>query len=227
MLQEKFYTLDGNLMSFEHVNFDQPQWEVESKYGWEACMYWCAFHHKELSLIPECSVKQGDIFVDLGANIGMSSRYAQRMGASEIYAFEPDPHVFKCLEKNKGDNWKTYNKAISEMRGNFDIGLWPDIKDFVNVETITLKDVFSVCNLEKIDFLKIDVEGSERSLFNGITDNELRRVDRIFIEWHKIEGITESSNDKIRDAFMHRFNQAGYNGWVLFGGQDLIYFWKI
>lgn len=227
MLQEKFYTLDGSLMSFDHIDFDCPQWEVESKHGWEACMYWCAFHHKELSLIPECSVKEGDIFVDLGANIGMSSRYAQRMGVKEIYAFEPDPNVFNCLEKNKGDNWKTYNKAISEMRGNFEIGLWPEIKDFVSVETITLKDVFSVCNLEKIDFLKVDVEGSERALFNGINDNELRRIDRIFIEWHRIDGITESANDKMRDSFMHRFNQAGYNGWVLFGGQDLIYFWRI
>jgi FkbM family methyltransferase len=227
MLQEKFYTLGGNLMSFENVDFDQTQSDVEYKYGWEACMYWCAFKNEELSLHPDCSVKAGDVFVDLGANIGMSSRYAERIGAKEIHCFEPDPRVFGCLEKNKGDNWKIYNKAISEIRGKFEIGLWPEIKEFVEVESVSLKDVFSICGLEKIDFLKVDVEGCERSMFNRVTDEELRKIDRIFVEWHKIDGITENANEKFRDAFMNRFNQAGYNAFVYLGYQDLIYFWRI
>ena len=117
--------------------------------------------------------------------------------------------------------------AITDFRGNIEIGLWPDIKDFVRVESITLKDIFNVCGLEKIDFLKVDVEGSEKSIFNNLTDEDLRRIDRIFIEWHKPNGISSDADEKMREAFMNRFNLAGYNGWVIQGGQDLIYFWRI
>ena len=81
--------------------------------------------------------------------------------------------------------------------------------------------------MEKIDFLKVDIEGGERSLFNSITDDQLRRIDRIFVEWHPIHGIANEANIKMREAFMTRFNLAGYNGMVFPGYQDLIYFWKI
>lgn len=227
MLLEKFYTLGDRLMSFEHVDFSQSQSEVEYKYGWEACMYWSAFYKEELVMHSDCPVKPGDVFVDLGANIGMSSRYAERIGAKKIYAFEPDPRIFRCLEKNKGDNWKIYNKAISEIKGKFEIGLWPEIKEFVEVESVSIKDIFSICGLDQIDFLKVDIEGCERSVFNTITDDELRRIDRIFIEWHKIHGITKNANEKFREAFMNRFNQAGYNCFVYEGSQDFIYSWRI
>lgn len=228
MLYEKFYTLDGSLMGFEHINFYQNQSEVEKKYGWEACMYWSTFHHEELKTQKECSVQEGDIFVDLGANIGMSSRYAERNGAKEIYSFEADPEIYKCLQKNKGDNWKTFNCAITDHRGSFEIGLWPSLQEKAIVPAIDINDVFKMCGLEKIDYLKVDVEGSERSLFNNINDNDLRRIDRIFIEWHFVHGISESANSKMMEAFVHRINAAGFNGWIHPAGfQTLLYFWKI
>jgi hypothetical protein len=110
----------------------------------------------------------------------------------------------------------------------FEIGLWPSLKEKALVEAITLSDVFSICQLDKIDFLKVDIEGSERSCFNTIDDDTLRKVDRIFIEWHNIAGITENSNERIREAFVNRINQAGFNGWIHGAGhQTLLYFWKI
>lgn len=228
MMREKFHTIGGELIDFSNVDFNNSQSEVERLYGWEACMYWSTFHHTELSFQQECSVKPGDIFVDLGSNIGMSSRYAERIGAKEIYSFEADPVVYKSLLMNKGENWKTYNKAITDHRGMFEIGLWPSLEEKALVEAITLNDVFSICELDKIDFLKVDIEGSERSCFNTVTDDTLRMIDRIFIEWHNISGITENSNTKIMEAFVNRINQAGFNGWIHGAGhQTLLYFWKI
>jgi len=228
MLREKFHTIGGELINFDNVDFNNSQSEVERLYGWEACMYWSTFHHTELSFQQECSVKPGDIFVDLGSNIGMSSRYAERIGAKEIYSFEADPVVYESLLMNKGENWKTYNKAITDHRGMFEIGLWPSLKEKALVEAITLSDVFNVCQLDKIDFLKVDIEGSERSCFNTITDDQLRKIDRIFIEWHNIAGITDDSNVKIMESFVNRINQAGFNGWIHGAGyQTLLYFWKI
>lgn len=228
MIKEKFYTIGGKLLDFEHVNFHSSQSEVEKEFGWEACMYWSTFHHTELSFQKECSVKPGDIFVDLGSNIGMSSRYAEKIGAKEIYAFEADPVVYESLLMNKGETWKTYNKAITDHRGMFEIGLWPSLQEKALVEAITLNDIFSICEINKIDFLKVDIEGSERSCFNTISDDTLRKIDRIFIEWHNISFISENSNLKMMQAFVDRINQAGFNGWIHGAGyQSLLYFWRI
>lgn len=228
MLREKFYTIGGELINFDNINFNNSQSEVEMMYGWEACMYWSTFHHTELSFQKECSVKPGDIFVDLGSNIGMSSRYAERIGAKEIYSFEADPVVYEVLTLNKGNNWKTYNKAITDHRGMYEIGLWPSLEEKRLVEAITLNDVFSICELDKIDFLKVDIEGSERSCFNTVTDDTLRKIERIFVEWHNISGITENSNVRMMEAFVSRINEAGFNGWIHGGvNQTLLYFWKM
>ena len=228
MLYESFYTLGGNLMDFYHVNFGQNQSDVEKQYGWEACMYWSTFYHGELSYQKECSVKPGDVFVDLGSNIGMSSRYAERMGAKKMYCFEADPEIYKCLDQNKGDNWEIFNCAVTDHNGMFEIGLWPSLEKKALVPAITLNGVFEKCGIDKIDFLKVDVEGSERSLFNEVSDDQLRKIDRIFVEWHNIHGVSNESNGKLMDAFVYRINQAGFNGWIYpSGNQTLLYFWKI
>jgi FkbM family methyltransferase len=158
----------------------------------------------------------------------MSSRYAEKAGAKQIYAFEADPEIYKCLEKNKSNNWKIFNCALTDHRGSFEIGLWPTLKEKALVPAITLDDVFNMCNLEHIDYLKIDIEGSERSLFNTISDEKLRKIDRIFIEWHYIHNISDVSNQKIMEGFITRINQAGFNGWTYPEGyQAQLYFWRI
>jgi FkbM family methyltransferase len=229
MLQEKFYTLGDKFMSFDHIDFfTKGQSEVESEYGWEACSYWSTFRQGELTSHENCSVKGGYIFVDLGANIGMSSRYAQRMGVKDIYAFEADPEIFKCLEKNKGDNWKIFNYALTDHRGTYEIGLWPSLQEKAIVPAITIADVFKICELDTIDFLKVDIEGSERSLFDTIDDNQLRKIDRLFLEWHYLWGVDHTSNIKMMEGFITRMNQAGFNGWIdPMKIYAQLYFWKI
>ena len=38
-------------------------------------------------------IKPGDVYLDLGANIGMSALRAEMSGASKLYCIEPDPEV--------------------------------------------------------------------------------------------------------------------------------------
>ena len=130
--------------------------------------------------------------------------------------------------KIRGDNWKTFNYAITDHRGSAEINFWPYKQEKFIIPSISINDVFDICNLESIDYLKVDIEGYERSMFNNTKDSDLRRINRMFIEWHFFEGIPISSSSVMMDSFIYRMNSAGFNGWVHPAGmQTLLYFWRI
>ena len=52
-------------------------------------------------------IKPGDVFVDVGANLGYYALLAARVGASHVYAFEAQPSTYELLGKNVIINWMT------------------------------------------------------------------------------------------------------------------------
>ncbi|MCB0100042.1 MAG: FkbM family methyltransferase, partial [Caldilineaceae bacterium] len=63
------------------------------------------------------TIKDGDCIVDIGANIGMFTLFAQQLSShGNIYAIEPSPPVFETLQVNAGlygDNVKVINCGVS------------------------------------------------------------------------------------------------------------------
>jgi len=131
--------------------------------------------------------------IDCGANIGLASIYFKRMYPnSKIICFEPDPKIFEVLKRNlkvfKCDDVELVNCAISDKNGTsnfYSEGGFsgsldnPVSKDQYLVETKKLSGYLS----EKVDFLKIDIEGAENFVIPEI-QNSLCSVENIFIEYH-------------------------------------------
>jgi FkbM family methyltransferase len=135
-------------------------------------------------------IKPGDVVFDIGANIGWYtiSILLKRKGAS-VYSFEPIESSFQYLKQNlklnnlNSDN--TYNIGFSnedkKVKFYFDIrfamassmaNLRED-KETVEVdcEVIKLDDfVSSKLSLERLDFIKCDVEGAELFVFEGAVE---------------------------------------------------------
>lgn len=181
-----FETINGKIV-FENLEFPNSMYESMEKYGEAAGMWWGTFIHKELDR-GVVKVEDGDVFVDLGANIGISSYYASKMGASKIYCFEPDKQILDLLDKNIGSICKNFNYAISNKRESIELYHWPynpvNQGPKYNVETITLEDVFQLVDEPVIDYLKMDIEGFEESVFDDISKNVLNRIRKMFIEHH-------------------------------------------
>ncbi len=137
-------------------------------------------------------LQPGDVYVDVGANLGvLVLAAAQRVSpGGRVFAFEPSPLVYERLEENLELNDATgvtlTRKACSHERStatlyNFEdkshdtasIGRREDdaIADSVTIETIPIDDVVD----ERPRLVKIDVEGAEwlalrgaeRTLFDG------------------------------------------------------------
>ena len=141
---------------------------------------------------PECHVEAGDIVFDVGTHFGSFSYYAVQKGAREVYAFEPNPYVFEILKKHAemwSDKIKPYQLALSDKNGEADLfiseglelgGVSTMLKNKeksalkfykynkkVKVKTMTLDSFVKEYNVERVDFIKIDAEGSEREILKG------------------------------------------------------------
>ncbi len=125
-------------------------------------------------------VKEDTVVFDVGANMGYYSvRIAQKARLGKVYSFEPDPGNFGILTKNIALNQLTNvmarNVALSDKadvlrlwKHPFNVGDYRlyndgDFKEYVDVPTISLDSVIP----ERVDLVKIDVQGYEYFVFNG------------------------------------------------------------
>ena len=133
------------------------------------------------------SIKTGDIVVDLGANIGYYTLIAAKLvgDKGKVFAFEPEPRNFEILKKNVEINGYhnviLEQKAVSDIHEKINLYLSKGIgthsiksnknttMQTIQTESVRLDDYFSDLNLtDKINFIKIDVEGAEFRVLNGM-----------------------------------------------------------
>ena len=149
--------------------------------------------------IMEEKIKVGNIVVDVGANIGLHALNMARIvgNTGQVFAFEPEPSNFKILEKNvKINNYQNIileQKAIGDKHGKTTLyqsghpgrhRVFPQTKDAigkVQVDYTSLDKYFLDSNLvDKINFIKIDVEGLEFGVLKGM-ENILNNSNKIKI----------------------------------------------
>ena len=131
----------------------------------------------------DCVIKPGDVVVDLGANVGFFTRRAAKI-ASRVISVEGSPEIFSCLIENTHDleNVSCLNAIVigEDEDFNEDMGCYT----IGNKIKITLEKIMDIYNLEKIDFLKCDIEGGEWSIFCRIDPEILSKINRISMEPH-------------------------------------------
>ena len=164
-------------------------------------------------------VKPGMLVFDLGANIGWFTMILSKLvgNSGHVYSFEPDPDYFQTLKENVQLNHLTnvslFQMGVSNTSGVGNFSLNKEFgtlvidskqkKDSLQIEITTLDD-FCKKNQIKIDFIKIDVEGSEILVFDGMKESVKNNPGMKFItEFHPnaIRGVgfsPESFFEKIR-----------------------------
>ena len=122
----------------------------------------------------------GAVFVDVGANAGGYAFWAASLGGKtgRVIAFEPDPVLARRLRWNvaaneAGDRLSVVEAAVSATpgRGTLVPGVGNSgenrlagrrsAPEGLTVRVVTLADAVQAAGLERIDCLKVDVEGRE------------------------------------------------------------------
>ena len=139
------------------------------------------------------ALPENAFIIDCGAHIGLSVIYLKTICPSaKIIAFEPDEENYKLLQKNieshhlKNITAKKEAVWIENTNLNFiqDGSMASKIGTAVNPHCTTVKAVrLKEYLIEKVDFLKLDIEGAEYEVLKDI-QNELHFVKNLFIEYH-------------------------------------------
>lgn len=144
------------------------------------------------------------VIFDCGAHIGMATIFFKWVYPdSTIYSFEPDKQTFSILKKNilcnKLKKIKLFNLALTNKGGL--INFFTDLrhgsaltmstsyernpKDKIKVRSQKLSSFIERNNIDKIDLLKLDIEGSEREVIEDLASNNFFSViEKIVIEYH-------------------------------------------
>jgi FkbM family methyltransferase len=122
----------------------------------------------------------GGVALDIGANVGYYARLMAKR-ASHVYAFEPDPNNFALLLKNtwRHKNITAVNMAVSNILGETNFfrvthsAMRHSLIDEGGTEKITVQctslDEFAAQQgISGISMIKIDVEGAEPLVFEGM-----------------------------------------------------------
>lgn len=147
--------------------------------------------------------KKNPFIIDCGTNIGISVLYFKKIfPESKIICFEPDDKNFEILNQNIiSQNWEknvnVIKKGVSNRNAivNFTneghagskiiITDDTELNNFSKIEIIDLIEFINNQN-EQIDFLKLDIEGSEFEIVPRL--NEVNsKIDRLYIEFHCVD----------------------------------------
>lgn len=148
------------------------------------------------------SINANDVVVDVGANVGVFSIFAATKTNNSIHAFEPFPENFKFLKhniymngfanisphcaaiSNKNASEKLYISRLSAGHLLFDHTIYGKLDKYIEVPTKTIEQIMEDYSISKIDFLKLDCEGSEGYIFKNITPECLVQINKIAMEFH-------------------------------------------
>lgn len=154
--------------------------------------------------------------LDIGANMGIYALYAaSKAPQATIHCFEPNSQNFAILERNINQNRiraKAHKMAVSKSCGvghlqvdttsvEYALGDASDTTELV--DCVDLEKVFEMCGVDTFDFVKMDIEGAEREIFNNSSDDLILRFKALAIEWHHSQEELES--------LAERFRKLGFN----------------
>ncbi len=138
-----------------------------------------------------------NVVIDCGANIGLSAIFfAHHFPEATIIAVEPEGSNFDLLVLNcqpyknikpvRAGVWNknTNLRVVDKTKQHWEMQVEEVNDQKSDIEAVSIPYLLQKYSLKKIDILKIDIEGSEKELFETYTDEWLPYIKILCIELH-------------------------------------------
>lgn len=188
-------------------------------------------------------LKDSDTVVDLGAGEGEEiSRYLKEIGKNgTLIAIESHPDAFRRMSKmvalNRFDNVICLNAAVSDREGTkveIDSSTYShsssvrfsDLKEASDFSSSTLDTLLLSMGIYQIDFLKMNIEGSEIMAVEGMS-KIIDRVQNVTISCHDFLAKEEFCTfDRVWELLMPHFHLSKNDPSELYPWQKYYIFGK-
>ena len=141
-----------------------------------------------------------------------SDKDQEKKKIPEIQIF-PVPYALSDIDSEK----KLYISKTSGGHLLFNKNINGKLEKFVKVPTKNLKYLINKYNLKRINFLKLDCEGSEGHIIKSLTSQEFEMIDKIVMEFHNNVSIL-NHNDIAELLKIHNYDvDVDWNGKSMFG----------
>jgi FkbM family methyltransferase len=165
---------------------------------------------QELGIYETDSIgaRKGDVVLDCGAHLGLYTKKALTLGAKLVIAIEPSPASVECLRRNlrteiQAGKVIVFSKGVWDREDVLTLGKSPKfsagdslvmqenrIEEGTRVALTTIDNIVSELKLEKVDFIKMDIEGAEQKALAGAIRVLSKHRPRLAISvYHRIEDI--------------------------------------
>lgn len=173
-------------------------WQVKSRMTDESIVTWIAgqrlavrrgmtgatgniyvgLHEFTDMMLPLHFLREGDLFLDIGANVGSYTVLASGVCRARTWAFEPDPDTVRALARNVAINdldplVTIHEVALGDQEGEVRFTIGQETMNRVatdgdsNSRLVRVSRLDSIVGQEQPVFIKMDVEGYEETVLRG------------------------------------------------------------
>lgn len=191
----------------------------------------------DVSRVIEQNLASGDVFVDIGANIGYDTLLASsRVGsAGQVVAIEASPRTFALLQRNlaanaSSSNVRAVNAAVSDRPGKLDlyevnaanIGAATTLASrggtlMASVEALPLEQILTPQERSRLRLIKMDVEGAEPPILRHLLEHLPAYPATMDIV---VEAAPDDDPVAWRNVF-DRMRAAGFSAWAIDNDYEL------
>jgi len=204
-LHLKLFKSRSRIVTLQFRDFDVDL-EIYSR---EVAGLWEIFQERQYLELPSGSDEKR-VVVDVGANVGFFTikQMLQFGSRLKLIAFEPDPCTYERLKRNVNrirtrtdSDIRCVNRALDTHPGEAkfvrDVSVESHVADGaddapgITVQLTTLDSVVEQEGIDRIDLLKIDVEGHEMKVLAGARQKALAMTENITLEYHQPHFVRE------------------------------------
>lgn len=196
---------------------------------WEIDKWWAAKGDQTLRI--SYPLNKDSIVFDLG---GYEGKYAEKIHKkynSNIYIFEPLPRFTTIIQERfqGNDKVRVFDYGIGGKTEYLNLVISEDASyvtshrevkntDSLEIEKVKIKsfkDAYDETGVDKIDLMKINVEGAEYEIMQNIFDNDLvSKIDNFQIQFHNITDDSERLLLDIREKLSETHSLDWKFDWV-------------
>ena len=152
-----------------------------------AILYDLSEQDRDIYWTASGGIRPGDVVLDCGANVGVFAKKALAAGASRVIAIEPAPENLRVLKKNlaaeiAAGKVTVYEKGVWDKDDILKMSIDPTNSaadsfvrqreggQFIELPLTTIDKLVAELGLERVDFIKMDIEGAERQAIAGAAE---------------------------------------------------------